>query len=137
MILLLVLAQTITPAPLPADDGVIHRERNSLELPDKIAPALVPYLACVFETSNDEILKGQPATTGAIILAAQARAVDRCRNQRATAKAGALALLASDNRSATDREKEVEHALSGIERSFDAAAETLDRRNNVTEGAKK
>lgn len=131
MIALLLLAQTIVPPPPPADDGVIHRERNSLTLPGKIGPALSPYLMCVNEATNDELVTNEPATTGALVLAAQTRAVARCQDQRAAAKSGALALLENDIRPVADREREVEQALHSIEHSFDGVAETLDRKNNV------
>lgn len=134
---LLLMAQTIAPPPPPADDGVIYRESGSLTLPGKIAPALLPYLMCVNEAADDELVTTEPATTGAIVLAAQARAVTGCQDQRAAAKSGALTLLAQDARSAADREREVERALYSIEHAFDGVAETLDRKNNVAQGTKK
>ena len=126
MFALFLLVQAVSVPQNPSDAGAIYRGPQRLEVPNEIAPAVVPYLQCIMQSTNT-LLKGAAVSTGDAFRAVQARAVSECSSARIAARSRALEMLSTSAKPEADREAFVDNALNSIEHIQDKDAETLDR----------
>ena len=103
-------------------------DRQALTLPNEIAPALMPYLACMLQDRNSRILGTR---TGEAARAGIEQLKTDCQPDREKAEARARETLRSSNVPDNDREDMIATSLQSIDHSRDNIARRLDQANAV------
>jgi len=135
MIVTLAIALLVQAIPVAT---VRTTERTgSIEIPDDIAPAVIPYFLCLNDRSNaatQQIMARDKVSglDGPQLREANTMALTDCKATRATSAANASKAL--DTREISDagaRTKMIEDTLTGFEASMTASADKLDEFNRT------
>jgi hypothetical protein len=105
--------------------GVV-RHPAMLALPNEVAPALMPYVQCMFSDSQERLMG---VSTGEAARAAVARLLGDCRGVRDTAEQRSRERLERSDVSESDRERIISEALVSVDHMRDDVAEHLDQVN--------
>jgi hypothetical protein len=116
----------------PAGQVVTIPDRQTLTLPNEIAPALFPYLACMLQDRNSRIPGAQ---TGDAARAGIEQLRTDCQPDRDKAEARAREMLRTSNMPDTDRKALITSSLRSIDHSRDNIAQRLDQANSVKKQA--
>ena len=109
-----------------AEQVAIIPDRQALTLPNEIAPAVLPYLACMLQDRN---LRLVGSSTGDAARAGIEQLKTDCQPARREAEARARAMLRTSNVPEANRETMISSALGSIDHSRDKIAERLDQAN--------
>ena len=106
------VSQAVAPPAQSPEWGPVRRDTYSLQIPDQIAPAIIPYLACLMAARGQRI----PTEKGGPVLEGITRGSDCGAYRKAASKRAYL--LISENSRAGRRERKayVESSLEDVER---------------------
>lgn len=107
---------------VPPGQAVTIHQGNSIDVPNEIAPAVLPYLMCVMEGVN----ASSPLSSSDEVRTAQLRAMEDCSPVRQEAKADAMKMLSGSKIPAGKRDAFVEEALTRLAHIHDGLAVQLD-----------
>jgi len=99
------------PPPQPIDSSPVTRPQSVLDIPDPIAPAVLPYLACLYDVRGLPFVLGKDRTQISFH-----KSNGNCTEERQRAQANAIALLQKNQASGhVEPRAYVENALSKVD----------------------